>query len=705
MKRLNLRLDEVRNAIALLSKCEDPDAADEEYEKALRPFLDGSSDFNSAIKQKMLGRRLRGMVKALREDGTFGRVAAFVSAINPFPAKPSGLVDSGRMHEPDDEVDEQSEFSIESRMPFEPEAPLMNQMDGSPLERLLLSHKIVTYDVLKPLLQSGEDMARVTLLVARATMQMLDDALEQLEDCPDETEEMLLACRGLVTLLDLADHDAMDPSAVKSLAKAYKSDKTGMLADVSICMHGCEFYTGLVDDFLAHLPGSKERTQQLSAKATEIKECNMMLKDFVPVAKAAVSMVATCRACMRVGSTTFLEKALQLKLEEQFSRLKGLSSEALASELGDAADFRSLLTEAEDLWGDSSPIPEMLAWATSAAMDVMTLSTWEQALALLEKSLPVDAQSAIGEEAAMALQQMLPTLMATKVPEAARGTVQNWARACARSIGATWPRCCQHLDMVDNILNMCTDGSEDDKNFMKLLLALQEASSAMDTWTKLGASTGDRTLADRGRTTMKALLHKQAAVDAMLENFEPPGWPTMPAGTVATTIRNDIAESSAFQSERQKKALEDAISNTMPTSLGGVEGKSWHESLQQDASLEDLFELAKTTLLQIPAATIRQRESTIQGAMKEYKLVCGLFGMRVDEDTTSKAEQVLANLALTYTEALLSTVFQDAELPATKLKSKVHGIRKQVKDEVWSRVVKQYQQRFALALKLKGGQS
>ena len=73
--------------------------------------------------------------------------------------------------------------------------------------------------------------------------------------------------------------------------------------------------------------------------------------------------------------------------------------------------------------------------------------------------------------------------------------------------------------------------------------------------------------------------------------------------------------------------------------------------------------------------------------MKEYKLVCGLFGMRVDEDTTSKAEQVLANLALTYTEALLSTVFQDAELPATKLKSKVHGIRKQVKDEVWYRVV------------------
>ena len=107
------------------------------------------------------------LVADIKQETNPAAVNNFLEAVNPF-AKASddevmvGGGEGGEGH---------AEQLFDVASPFNATRPCMSQMDGSLSERLISSHAVIVYDVLKPLISAGEDMSRATLVICKGPRQ------------------------------------------------------------------------------------------------------------------------------------------------------------------------------------------------------------------------------------------------------------------------------------------------------------------------------------------------------------------------------------------------------------------------------------------------------------------------------------------------------------------------------------------------------
>jgi len=383
--RLQMRLGSVKKAVELYNDCTEQSAPDEQFNDLLDYFVEQQIDFPSSMKQKLLGRRLKSLVLSIKEESCSAAVREFIKAVTPFPES------SGNGEPVEDEAPEatgdgaEAEARLAQPQDFQPKSPSMNQMDGSLQERLSMSHRIVVYDVLQPLIMAGERMATVCKAVVKGLTHMYEEAVADLEEIPESLDEMLTTCRAVVALLDVTSPDP-DVDAVTKLRGFYKSNKQGMLADVAVYLHTQDYYKTLLEEFFKYLGGLHDRLAKLSQQRSLIENLGMDLETFVPGVRQSIDMVKSMQPVLRPGSTFMLEKAIQQKFKEEFDRISGLDNQEQFNETEHLGALAALLASAKVQWPGFSMLDEMETWVAAQASASAEKSLWANLLQKLEET-------------------------------------------------------------------------------------------------------------------------------------------------------------------------------------------------------------------------------------------------------------------------------------------------------------------------------
>lgn len=232
-----------------MENCTEQTVSDEDFNRLVDGFVDDGVDWGSEMKQKLLARRLRRLLDEMKQETSASAVEPFLKAMNPFAE--SAVPDGHESEQDGEKIDT-------APCPFDPRSPMVNQLDGSMEERLLVSHKVLVNDVMQSLIKQGESHSRVLLLVAQGMSQTIEDAVAEMESVPKQTEEVLDICRAISTLLDVSTFDP-DIEAGMSIQAAYKSSRNDLLADVSVYMHTNDYYKEMLVEFTKFSSGCKER--------------------------------------------------------------------------------------------------------------------------------------------------------------------------------------------------------------------------------------------------------------------------------------------------------------------------------------------------------------------------------------------------------------------------------------------------------------
>jgi hypothetical protein len=187
-----LRLEQVRKAINLYDNCCDQKLGDDQFCSLLMEFANKQVQFPAAIRHKLLARRLSQIVQDIKDEKR-GATDMFVRIVNPF----CDLSQAGG-EKTDDAAADSEVYEVlatkdarlhDDPMPFNPRLPEMNQMLGTLSDRIELSHNILVYDVLKALIQKGEEMAGPLKIVAKEMSSAIENGIADLEEVPPTTEE------------------------------------------------------------------------------------------------------------------------------------------------------------------------------------------------------------------------------------------------------------------------------------------------------------------------------------------------------------------------------------------------------------------------------------------------------------------------------------------------------------------------------------
>ena len=125
----------------------------------------------------------------------------------------------------------------------------------------------------------------------------------------------------------------------------------------------------------------------------------------------------------------------------------------------------------------------------------------------------------------------------------------------------------------------------------------------------------------------------------------------------------------------------------------------WHESLDDDATLEDSLQLSLTTVL---SRSVRMYEDTVvklRALTNNYTEVCGLFDIPVAQDLVAMAQDTRHGLMIPHSEGLLSTLFR-SRYEAIPLKNKVLAVKNLIKTD-WEKVEPRILARAKDALRLR----
>ena len=167
---------------------------------------------------------------------------------------------------------------------------------------------------------------------------------------------------------------------------------------------------------------------------------------------------------------------------------------------------------------------------------------------------------------------------------------------------------------------------------------------------------------------VKRIIRLRLVVDELTTN----GWKSDCGGiddciTECDELLRDVG-TSAFDVETRKATL--ACEKHRPKARGGDDGACWYVTASDEATLEQLLGIAKSTLLAVPPAAYQKDADAVLAARIGMQNVLDMFGKETDENSTkllSELRTLETQLWLSHCEDLLAFLFAQKQLDRKRI--------------------------------------
>ena len=116
-------------------------------------------------------------------------------------------------------------------------------------------------------------------------------------------------------------------------------------------------------------------------------------------------------------------------------------------------------------------------------------------------------------------------------------------------------------------------------------------------------------------------------------------------------------------------ALKQAVDSASPLAGGGVNGKSWYESVKPKMKLPVVVEIAADTPMQRQLKEYEEAQDTMMQAIAMYENTCSHFAKPIDDTRMESAKKVRDLVVMTIVEYLIVVLTSSARPPEEKKKT------------------------------------
>lgn len=692
-RRLEQRLELVRTAVLVTNTLAgSADDDDEAFAKNLQVLLDSGVDLPSTTKHRLLARRLTELVPKLIQDQADHIMDELLQALDPFDPASRCTDDNG----------------TKDPVLFDALKPTVGQLDDTFHEKLILTRNIIINDLLRPLIEGGEEMSQAALRLVRSLGKAYEDGVEDLEEAPPSAEEVLLICRALEAILDTSALET-NSAAVASMHNASKTESNSSLCDVGLMVRANEFYKKLFTEYLAFATATDEALPGVKSMHDDLDNLPDNSPDLTAKAMSIMEQLPKLRVKMRPGSTYKLERVCQQKLEAYGTFIKStVKSVDSAEDLKVLENMIKAMQTAMSMWPSAPELAALQVWAKESMADHHNDHLIGELLKVLEPLAVEGAEHKIDSDSLAHVKAAAEACHGMRITGTAQDTLQTFVACHLRRMFQAAPTTTDSaIDVCKLILDLIPGAGSfyiASMERVQVLVKRGEYAMAVKAYLDLGDDDVARFHNDQNMTKLKAVIQNRTAVNewSMLDDdsdMQGEGWAefTLKADKLVSDA-NDVASATT------KEKLVAKVSATKLWCLGGPDGASWHSTLAEKTTLNATLDLARNTILTIPAPQYKQAAHDIEILQKSYESVMSIFGEVGDLGVVAEAQTVRRNCMLSFNEGLMCALYQNEHDPK-ELKKKVKGIKTQLETATppvkWDDVQVELRTRASNAMKLK----
>lgn len=646
----------------------------------LQVLLDNCVDLPQSVRQRLLARHLRQIIPSLSDDSKQQAVVSeVVSALSPFGTRSAaGCLEGG-----------ESET-------FDLERPTMSQLKGDLALKTSLTRKILTYDVYKVLVENGEASSVAALRLTRGVLELYERHLEDIDELPEAMEATVQMCRAMETLLDAGMMVVADAD-VQRLYQSGLSGKQSTTADLALMLQMSPFYETRMREFMQAFATSKLGMARMRRFMDSITRSSTNFPGHIECTKSGLEALDELKAQLRPGATYKLEHLCQEAIDKQCSVLKRrLDDLDDKKALDDARRFISMLDVALQVWPAAPDLLDMHSFFRAAIAKQVMLERQNALFEALDACVLEDGEFNAFATALAACEGM--ELSSANGMEHDRA--KQFILSGIRLIVMKTPH---FPDITDMMLSLCRClptafvSCENLLAKVRCAKAVVELRLAFDHYDKLGETPEARVTCDEGLKMLTTIMQRLACIDPNLIVLEGAGEALTKQASKAIGDAKEVLV---------KNAVDDMVSTaeeTMQWSRGGEGDQPWHASLSEDATLEEVLGVARTTLLKSSSKQYSEAAETVQGKLTKYMEIIAMFDLRPDPDAMCKAEAAMQAAMLSYFEGLLCVMFNTLTDPMA-LKKKVRALKDRLvatRGLGWADLQPQLEYRASKALILK----
>lgn len=347
-------MEMVDGCLLLTKLVDDPTASVADVCSAIRTIMGDSVtfEFPAAMKQRLVARRLRDMVKALQSADVDKALPDLLATLSPFASRPPGGSDP-------EELGYTGDMGVEPI--FDALEPTLAALDKQWKEKVLLSTKIFVLDVLQELVKGGCDFSTTASKVCQAFLRMCEDKLVEMDEVPAAMEKSLVVLRALVSLLEFSPQ-SYDAEEVMALKTAGSSPKGGILADALLILEGNAWYKDLLQNFLQTMADSSKCAPGLVEMEDKLKKSEPLSIQTMDSAVEAIELIKNVKGVVRQGMTEPLQKVCRQQLGAAFRRLSDQEGSGESMDDGLLLKASHAFELASSLWPQEEVMQEAHSW-------------------------------------------------------------------------------------------------------------------------------------------------------------------------------------------------------------------------------------------------------------------------------------------------------------------------------------------------------
>lgn len=674
-RRLEYRLKVVQSACNVATMLNDEKQYDTSALHKELSYLKGiAQDFPSPIKQKLLAARLRALVPSILKEGSDEDMQILLDSLNPFAT----TTDNSTM---DDCAQQHHDPSVAS--PFDPLAPTMSSLDGTMLNKAVMAKRIFIHDLMRPLIDGGEAMSMATMTLCKRMALLIEENIEQLEEIPAPVEELLQACRAMATLIDTRSSlaHAADIELLSSAAMAGHNSKAAIaIVDLALLVRPNEFYSGLLDTFMSFLASSKEVVPEVQNAVEQLQDCDDGDSTAVAYVGEALSQLPRWRAKVRPGATYEIESLCQEKLERYgLLILKEDDTPMTEERLASMSIFRDVLGQGVAIWPQATELCTLkasLEKATAAHDQSLRIASLRRALLHhLDHDLPFNNDGFKQNDLVNIANKCAGIILTNDADiEVMRLFLDKKFETAYADLMHASP----NSQLLPTIASLMPEAAASQyTRHIRLLEATYSLVLAKATMMNLNEDLDNILETDSNFNDMRTVMHASCVLDEARQHCNVDD--VKGAAEAINALRSDcstmISKVAEISHVKAKQALVVASRSPATWCHGGASGKPWHDSISEKSSLAKVLQIAKETLMKIPAKQFRTAAADIKTAYEKYDMVCGFFSLDRDEPVIQQAMQTASRCLLSSYEGLLVQLFSSEDMQGMALKRKVLGIQ------------------------------
>lgn len=669
----------------------------------MKDLKDREVDFPSATKQKILCYHLVRLLKKIKDPKSEHDMGAFVKALSPFNL--AEAAPGGEQHQLEEGglVGEAASSSL-----FDALNPTMGQLDGDLPSKVEFVQKILVKDLLNTLIEDGESSTSaidefVTLMSAH-----YESVLETLdEDVPDGVVSVLDLCRALHLFADPTDLCDGSQDELLTLVGAHLKDEEGLMYPVSLALQENLHFKQVCDDVMKKVGSSKIHLPKLRTFARKLATLSNDNIDGAEVVAEVLVGLPELRVGLRNGACYKVECLCLQWLEDMGTNLQKQHSSSAGLNADDLPRFLDALGVALEQWPQARTLEDLMLWGRSVA-ETSLKSVSESRVAMAIEAC-VGEGDTMGVDALARLERVLDDFPGVVLTNGHRMEIaSSFVLRLSKQIRGNLA-CAPLVKLMEKAVALLPAGSTSgatmaEVQLTKLGIKLQVA---YDKYMEGGDSLADQASDDADHKKIRSVIRNLEALQQHVREQKGQSLDSNSSEVLPKLARQcECLAKEVYDHGKAQlvKSLQADVKSCGSVAGGGADGKAWHQGLEGGASLDQVLETSRATVLGKKAAWYKDSATKIARRLQEMADFDEMFSITGDDhcDLRDRCQQLSRQLHVTYIEGMLCHLFLN-EKDRKVLQKKVRGIQANAKDcgVVWDDIRKELRDRCGSALKLK----